>query len=159
MPVITVKKQVNDDNCVFCLILAIYNIVSSMDWISVPSHRQGSIIMPAYSYSIMLWGSNSTRMTATTLSFTLVEDFLPGVAYNDDCNRYDRRQRLLGATHPPNLAHATLRDLVFPNSDGEGGDSEEEDVGDDDNKDYGQDMNSQQALEQEHEASNLVEDL
>jgi hypothetical protein len=38
-----------------------------------------------------------------------------------------------------------LHDLVFPNSDAEVEDSEEEDTEDD--KDYGQEMNLQQALE------------
>jgi hypothetical protein len=36
-------------------------------------------------------------------AINLVEDPSPGVACNDGCNRYERHQRLLKATNPPDL--------------------------------------------------------
>jgi hypothetical protein len=106
-------------------------------------------------------------MTAMNLSFfdvrgtvNIFEDASPCVAYNDGCSRYERYQRLIKATNPSDLTQATLRNLVFPNLDGEVEDLEEEDENEDedekDKEDYGKDISLQQALEKEHEAYNQV---
>jgi hypothetical protein len=141
---------VNDDDCEVCLILAIYCLIHGLDYLTIPpakfdNQAQIFIFYTVMGFQIDQDDNHNPIFNEDRGTVTLLDDTSPDVAYNDACNQFENRQRLLGATNPSNLAQVTLRDLVYPNSYGDAGDSDDGVCGQD--MDFQQDMILQQALE------------
>jgi hypothetical protein len=97
MEPITVKRQVNQDDCGVCMSLAVYCLIFGLDYRPIPPHlfhNQARLFM---FYTVMGYHFNPDEDQTNNLdegrgSITIVEDTSPVVQYNDDCNRYERQQ-------------------------------------------------------------------
>jgi hypothetical protein len=144
---ITVKYQVNDDEFGLCLSIAVYCLVRGLDFCTIPTEKFNNEARLFIFYTVMGFKLDQDDNYDPAFgedrdTVTIIDDASPGVAYNDDFNRFECSQLLVWAKNPTDLAQAQLRDLVYPDSDGVVEDCEEEDAVDDDGEDYQQqDMN------------------
>jgi hypothetical protein len=158
MKPITVKQQVNQDECGVCMSLAMYCLILGLDYRTITPHlfhNQAHLFM---FYTVMGYhfnadeddNNNSTDVDEERGMITIVEDMSPHVRYNYDCNRYERQQQLRNKKNQPPLERAQLKNLYFPNEQGVCEESKEEESEGDDAY---TDNNIIDDLEKEHEAA------
>jgi hypothetical protein len=137
MKSITVKWQVNQDDCGVCMSLTMYCLIFGLDYRTIPPRLFNNQARLFMFYTVMGYHLNPDEDQTNNLdegigSITIVEYTWPSVQYNDDCNLYERQQRLRNKTNPPPLEQAHLNDLYFPNDEGVCEDSEEDESEGDD---------------------------
>jgi hypothetical protein len=103
------EGQVNQDDCGVCISLTMYCLFFGFNYHTIPPHlfhNQARLFM---FYTVMGYHfnvdedeyNNSMDLDGRKGIITIVEDISPPAQYNDDCNRYERKQQLQKKIHLP----------------------------------------------------------